>query len=293
MSNIQKKSKTVEDLEFLNGEISKLREVKKELEDSIVSLGLIQKEKEEQYKKQDNARGIRSISLDNQIAIKNDLLEKLSSGILVSSKELSSLETSIKENKHIVSETLASISKREIKVKEGEDDIRKKTLILDKQIQDKEKEKENNEKAKKELIERENLVESRENKLISSSKLLDDREKKVNQLEVDAHNLFSSNAGRADDINKQYQELNTERREFEMEKNDILFKKQKLKEESEININQLNNIKVKEKEIVERDRVSGIREQKSILKEEELRIREKRLSIKEQQNDLTSTSNQG
>ncbi len=289
MSGIQKKLKVVEDIEFLNGEIGKLRETKKELEDSIVSLGLIQKEKQEQYAKVDNAREIKSISLDNQISIKKQEWGRLSDDIYICTEELVSLKEEIEKNKENVAKTIAHISAREKQVKEDEESVRKQISSLGNTLRNIDISKLEIEEKLKSIKEKEISTEASNSLIASTNKLLDNRKIALDIQEqelIKDKKLYTIHASELENDRKR---IGDEKIEFNNNKNDFNIEKtRQIEEGQKIGLTQEHQNK-KEDEIEERNRVSVIREQKSILKEEELRIREKRLSIKEQQNDLTSS----
>lgn len=283
MSEIQKKSKTVEDLEFLNSEIGKQKVIQKELEDSLVNLGLIQKKKEEEYKQAEDSRIKKIILLDNQISSKEKELIKLSEEICICIQEKKNLETSIEENKAVISGTLATLSNREEKVKEIEEKGRKDMEVLTLAMQDVERNRKEIEEIKKSLKEREFFLDNKSGDLVSKDNLLNDRKEKLDKIEEENTRKFTSNANRASEIDKQYEEFNIEKRKLEMLKTDLVARENSLKVDLVEFQKQKDSILVKEKQIEERDRLSINREQRSMIKEEELRIREKKIFLKEQQ----------
>lgn len=290
MSDIQKKSKTVEDLEFLNGEIGKLAEQKQTLEDEIVSLGVIQKTRSEEYKRADNARERKFISLDNQIATKEKDLVALTEKFSETMEELKKLTDSIQGNKAVIAETLTTLSLREEKVKENEENNGKQTDTLTLAMKD-------IERNRKEIETIRVVLKEKEDRVSHGLEGLDKREKESHifeeKLKTDEKELERReklHASRVTELENEQKKFNEDKYEFIKHKEEFTAKEDELSEQKKKIEAIFEEQKEKEAELTERNRLSIIREQKSTLKDEELRIREKRISIKEQNNDLASTT---
>ena len=286
MSDINKKIRDVEqDLDFLNGEVSRTKEIKNTLEEEIISLGIIQKTKDEEYKQKDNSIKKKIISLENILASKQLELDNISKEVITKNTELSELNILIEKNKTIISDTLSDFASRESVLKEKEEKNNRDIGDIMSSKKDIELHKQGLETIKEYLKDTEKSLNTKKSELEKKELELTSREENLKKVEKDTKNSFNINAARSNEISEQSEKLRIDKIEFEAEKQDILNKKARLREESDFNSSKSKELKEKEVSIDERDRVSIIREQKSILKEEELKIREKRISIKEQQND--------
>ena len=282
MSDIQKPIQQVQDLEFLNGEIGKLRETKKSIEEDLLYLRSTHNSEIEQFHQDIVSRQSKINLLDRQISSQEQRLQDVTNETISLTEKLSDLNDAIKKNQNIVANSMIDLSFREQTLKEKEENNKKDRIQLEDDIRNSLSQRKEISDIRISLKTREDRVTFQEGELEKNKNLLNNRENKLKETEKQNRQTFELNAQRSAEIQKQSEELNVLKRNFEITKQDSINRDAGIQDKLNTLKFQQEDLNKQNKVTEERERLSVIREQKAILKDEELRIREKRISLKEQ-----------